>query len=947
MNVPRTNAYAPALVAVACLSLGPASGCLRPTQRTVAVWVVAGGEDLTHDTPPNPENDVYSATGGGLRLTAALNETVAFQIALRAAAPPAGPFHIRVSDLVGPSEMLSARTAVSVYRAHDVRVEHFRSWHPASTGRPAVASLVPDILVPWGAPRGGGPLVLSEVRNEIVWVDVHVPPTLAPGEYRGQLELRSGDKAEPAFGCEIRLEVLPVALPGRPSLRAICRVDPRDLLAAHLRWPAASAEQTRLLPDVPSHFAAVRLVEETMRLFQAHRTTPVLWASFPKFRPTEARRVEVEWAEYDRLVSGWLDGTAFPNRVRLEVWPMPASIKYPDAQRNGGFDSPQYARLLGAYLAECRLHFADRGWLDRAVVRVCPPGPLSQTAVDRVRRLAGIVRQSEPGLPVVAHLPARSLRGLGWQDAPTIELSGVNTWAPPAMWYEPEVMEHERKLGRRTWFMPDHPPYSGSLAVEALATDPRVLPWQAYRYGASAIWLEHAAELAETAPPSRAHRPWGGAGLVYPAVEYGLRDQPLPSRRLKRLRRGLQDYELLRLLEENGKRLLAQELARQVVRWAGTDACVDNLLTYKEGGWLTEPRMLRLARTLMLRELVLEFEPNAAARREQLRSFSEWSLMMNQAQRVTVSVDGVRLTGAAEGLRAEVLGSVLNSTNRPLQGRWTLPAPPPGWQQTGEVLTRLAPGTRRQARITLDLAGLAYNTEGVYPFDVLFDTEALGAFRTSARLAVAVCPPVETSPRVDGNLEEWPLAANNAAGDFRLCRGPGAAPPTLPTQAFFSLDHEHLFIGVRCALRAGEPPLWQADNTIPIDGPIPWGQDVVEVLLDPRLTFEGTGSDLYCFQVKPTGLLIARMGCRTDPQMGTSADFRSGARAAVRVERDAWVVELALPLKAFGPQARRNRVWGFNVTRLDARRGEYSSWSGARGHCYAPQSLGNLIMLWP
>jgi hypothetical protein len=67
----------------------------------------------------------------------------------------------------------------------------------------------------------------------------------------------------------------------------------------------------------------------------------------------------------------------------------------------------------------------------------------------------------------------------------------------------------------------------------------------------------------------------------------------------------------------------------------------------------------------------------------------------------------------------------------------------------------------------------------------------------------------------------------------------------------------------------------------------------------------------------------------------------------VTVGRDAWVVELAIPLGAFDPQTRRNNYWGLNVTRLDARRGEYSSWSGARGNCYSPQSLGNLIMVWP
>ena len=81
--------------------------------------------------------------------------------------------------------------------------------------------------------------------------------------------------------------------------------------------------------------------------------------------------------------------------------------------------------------------------------------------------------------------------------------------------------------------------------------------------------------------------------------------------------------------------------------------------------------------------------------------------------------------------------------------------------------------------------------------------------------------------------------------------------------------------------------------------------------------------------------------------MGVSSDWQAGARVAVSVQHDAWVVELSLPLAALGPPATQNHLWGFNVTRLDARHGEYSSWSGAQGSCYLPQALGNLVLLRP
>jgi hypothetical protein len=230
----------------------------------------------------------------------------------------------------------------------------------------------------------------------------------------------------------------------------------------------------------------------------------------------------------------------------------------------------------------------------------------------------------------------------------------------------------------------------------------------------------------------------------------------------------------------------------------------------------------------------------------------------------------------------------------------------------------------------------------------------LGSFVALTRLAVAVCPLVERPPIVDGDLSDWALASSNAAGDFRLVRGrrgDGATAeadrPTLPTQAFFCQDRDYLYIGLRCRLAEGEIPLWRADNRVPTDGAVPWGQDVVEILIDPRAAAEGTSSDIYVLQIKPNGVLVARRGCPTDPPMGQCEAWQCGAAVAVQVQRQAWVIELALPRASLGTEASDNRLWGVNVTRLDARRGEYSSWSGARGTCYSPQSLGNLIILPP
>jgi hypothetical protein len=936
------------LAAVALGLLLGAGGCVTDQSAGLTVWVADDCEPVLADTPPRPENEVYSASAARIRVRAALNETVGLQTILRADRSPAGPYAVSVTDLRGDNDTIAADAHVRLFRAHYTRVAAFGSWYPDHTGRPATPILIPDILVPWEAPRGGGPLPLAEPRNEIVWIDVHVPATIAPGRYAGHLEVHAGRTL--IWRAAMEIDVQPVALPSRRSLPVVARVDPRDLLATHLEWPRMPAEQTRILPDDPSHRIATQLAQHTMQTLQAHRLNPILWASFPKFTARTDRRVDVQWEAYDALVAGWLDGSAFADRVPLDLWPLPASTAYPSALRNGGIESAEYARLAAGYIATCAAHFTEREWDSRAFLRPVPPGALNVAAVDTVRRWGRIVRQSEASVPLTAHLPSRSLRGLGWQNAPTIELPSVGVWAPPAMWYEPAPMERQRKLDRRTWLMPDEPPYSASLTVAAPALDARVLAWQAYRYDVDALWIEHAAE-----PPNQPGnpRPASAAGLLYAGEPYGMRDRPVPSMRLKRLRRGVLDYEYLKLLEANGKQLLAERLADQIVRWATTDACRDNLLTCANAGWPRDAWVLRLARRLMLSELVGEFTPTPAARQEQIANLAQWGTLLGRADRIAIRTAGVRLETSPSALAAEIVTGVSNATDRDLRGTWSLREPPPGWAlRDPDTLLHVPAGAHRTGRLTADLAGLTFNVDGVYPFELLLSAPPQGEFLTPGRLAVAVCPSVASPPTIDGKLDDWPVAANNAAGDFQLCRGAGAeaalAPrrPTLGTRAAFCMDTDNVYVGVQCVLAAGQPPQAATDNVVPVDGAVPWGQDVVELLLDPTGTGTGTMSDLYCVQIKPTGLVLSQRGCHTEPPMGTTQPWPSGARVAVDVRRDRWIVELALPLNALPADARRAAVWGVNVTRLDARLGEYSSWSGAAGNCYMPRSLGNVIMLW-
>lgn len=934
----------------------PGDSPAGPTESRKAfdAWIVEDTRAVGPRSGPMPENEIYSAARGTARLSAAANETIAFQIVMSGTRRTSSPIDVRVSNLSGSGGTLDSSAVVALFRAQYVPIRRYESWFPEHTGLETTPRFYPDILVPWSAPRGGGPVALDGTRNEIVWVDIRVPTGTQPGVYSGTLELTPVRGREPLFRCTIELTVAPVEIPALRALPVVCRVDPTDLLVEHVRWDRAAAERARLLPDAPHHQAAVRVVREAMSQLQSHRVSPLLWGSFPKYRPTGERDVEVEWEPYDKLVADWISGAAFADGVGVARWLIPADLNHPDAALDGGFASPRYARMLSSYLAECGRHFARNGWFEKAVFRPVPPGELTPGFLEQMRRLAGIVRQSESNVRLVAHAPARSLSGLGWFNAPFVDLSAdVRVWSPPAMWFEPEFMGQESALGREAWFMPDRPPYSASLSIEAPTTDARALAWQAYEARADGLWIEHAASFGPN--PYEPDKAPGNVHefLIYPGTQFGLVGQVLPSVRLKRLRRGLYDYDLLRLLDGYGKSLMARTIAGQIVLRTGAEAALDHLLDTRTEGWSQDPATFNLAREIILAELARTTAAGADRAEEQTANLARWARLMSAASRTTATMDGARLTMTDAGLSAKVFVSVSNAGAQPVSGEWLLASPPTGWTQTTRPRASVPQGGRAVDQFEIRLAGVGTNADGVYPFDLIFDTSLHGAFAVKGRLAVTGCPLVERAPRVDGDLSDWIVASNNAAGDFRLVRGRKAGSggrddvPAAPTQVYFCHDSSRLFVGVRCHTLKGESPVWEADNTVPVDGIMPWGQDTIEVLLCPTNASTGSSGDIFALQIKPNGVVSATRGCRTDPPIGPAEEWRSGASIRVMTGRDEWVVELSIPMEMLGRAASTNRIWGMNVTRLDARRGEYSSWSGAKRHCYSPRTMGNLIIARP
>jgi hypothetical protein len=117
------------------------------------------------------------------------------------------------------------------------------------------------------------------------------------------------------------------------------------------------------------------VLDAAVRLLHDHRVSPMLRDIQPLRRPVSGETLELDWADYDRLVSGIVDGTAFEDRAAAPAWPLPLDEREPSPEAYGGWGSPGYERMLADYLRQCVAHFEQRGWIDRNFLWLPTPGP--------------------------------------------------------------------------------------------------------------------------------------------------------------------------------------------------------------------------------------------------------------------------------------------------------------------------------------------------------------------------------------------------------------------------------------------------------------------------------------------------------------------------------------------------------------------------------------------
>ena len=205
----------------------------------------------------------------------------------------------------------------------------------------------------------------------------------------------------------------------------------------------------------------------------------------------------------------------------------------------------------------------DNGWGERYFQHVADE-PIKENSTE-YRIFAGMVRKYMPGIPI---LDATD------QTMDHHMAGSVDVWCPQAQCYQRNIAQFEamRALGDRVWFytccFPGGPWLNRLLDMELLR--PTMLGWGGALFHLDGFlhWGlnqyrqkdKNPFEMSVVPHGPKQHLPPGDTHVVYPGD-----GEPWSSVRFEAQREGIEDFELLRLLEQRAP-ALAESLLRSVIR---------------------------------------------------------------------------------------------------------------------------------------------------------------------------------------------------------------------------------------------------------------------------------------------------------------------------------------------------------------------------------------------
>jgi hypothetical protein len=512
-------------------------------------------------------------------LRAAKNEFESFQIAITATADALNGVTVALDQaLTGPQGSTIPANNVVVHREDYYTVttasdgELWPETMPARTSFATVCTSqcrIPDALIPErdvfdGQDRNAFPVDIPRGENRVAWIDVLVPTDAPAGTYTGSFKVNSANGLNESVAVSLR--VADVALPSTSSLHGGMSVTLGKLCGPHGATCGG-------LPG-----GDWELYARYQRAALDNRY-PIAWPG--KSDPSAK-------AKFDQWATPFMKGTA-PTRlagasvtdVLVPGWGAGEIGAWKQAGVQGGwadrlrFYCDETGRSADNWTKLCENGFKQARQVWDATPTVPDPGPLriahtnSKDNVDWARAQGyESAKAIDTMIPLVGALqPAGGASTRPSYDSFLQAQAGNRVWAYNAC--DSAGCADAATVHEKLWEgMP-------SVIIDQPPSQARSLGWQAFNFDVTGDYyfegfqdLSQAWNTCAGVKPTNCQYSYGNNGdgtLFYPGTPDrigGTTHIPLESIRLKRLRDGREDYEVLKWLSDNGHAATARSTAK-------------------------------------------------------------------------------------------------------------------------------------------------------------------------------------------------------------------------------------------------------------------------------------------------------------------------------------------------------------------------------------------------
>jgi len=526
---------------------------------------------------PDPAtSDIQNVKAGDvLKLNAVQNEQVPAQFVV-GATDNISDLHIQLSDFTGTAGSTLKKDNIQARLVQYIPVERSRSevtWSARFedvAGRSVSGIRNPDVV--------GDPLMnidqisVPAYHAQAVWLTFRVPSNLKAGTYKGSIKVRSKQYDPVTLQIELSVHDIKLPDPSNYSFHLDVWMNP-NAVAAEYGVKPWSEDHWKLLRsyfrDLATHGQKnilTTILEKPWKIPWLGNTwrsqTYTGYENMVKWHLTGDDQWKFDYSLFDHYIQAALDEGVGPD---ISVYSM---LAFRGGQRLTYYDDDQgkwiteqlnvederYRQVWSSFLRDFRDHLKQKGWLQQTWLCFDErPAHLMNPVMNLVKKAAPEFtnRISVAGSPDVD--PYAGDLAIGYSQFPGN--SSYNEKTLP-------VIRKRLKEGKPTRFYlagrPAHPnTFTYSPAVES-----RMVPWIALKYGLDGFlrWSYN------NWPESIYRHPvfnyiQGDEYYVYPGP-----DGPRSSIRWELLKDGIEDFELVKMLKENGR--LTDEESQEIIKMA-------------------------------------------------------------------------------------------------------------------------------------------------------------------------------------------------------------------------------------------------------------------------------------------------------------------------------------------------------------------------------------------